>query len=91
MLDNVSLITGIVGRIIWTSTLKKLPAEYLSQRQGQLGVLLLKSEGSEQQVHFEVLPQAQEGRATFITLPKDTLVIDQGRLHVQDQQIVTVE
>jgi RND family efflux transporter MFP subunit len=91
------LIAGETGRIVWQHNKPQLPADYLSQRNGQQGVLIAQRKKDTKQnknqatVKFISLPHAQEGQATDITLPPSTLIIDSGRLLVNDKQMVTIE
>jgi len=93
------LITGETGRIVWQHSQTQLPADYLSQRNGQQGVLIAqrkKTKGNDNNknqaiVKFIPLHAAQEGQATDINLSLSTLIIDSGRLIVNDKQIVIIE
>ena len=95
--NNHQLIAGETGRIIWQHNQPQLPADYLSQRNGQQGVLIAQRKKDTPQnknqaiVKFISLPYAQEGQATDISLPLSTLIIDAGRLLVNDKQIVIIE
>lgn len=92
--QNPHLITGVSGRIVWQHNQAQLPANYLSRRNGQYGVLIAqrKTESKNQAVvNFITLPHAQEGQATDIDLPSDSLIIDTGRLYVNDKQTVVIQ
>lgn len=83
------LVTGTAGRVIWKSAQPKLPANFISQRNGDKGVLIVESDKSK--VNFIPLQNVQEGQAAAINLPLNTLIIDKGRLTVQDQQVVEIK
>ncbi len=98
--ESPDLVTGMSGRILWQHQQHQLPADYLSQRNGQQGVLIAqRKKGTKQTkqnknqaiVKFISLPHAQEGQATDISLPLSTLIIDSGRLLVNDKQLVIIE
>ena len=66
---------GSSARIVWASPEMHVPAKYLVQRQGKLGVFLV-SNGAP---HFHPLPDAQEGRPTKVAaLNPETPVVISG-------------
>ncbi len=91
------LIAGKTGRIVWQHPQTQLPADYLSQRNRQQGVLIARRKKDNNKdknqaiVKFIPLHSAQEGQAADITLSLNTLIIDTGRLIVNDKQIVIIE
>jgi RND family efflux transporter MFP subunit len=72
---------GSEGRIRWADPRPALPANYIVQREGELGVLVLEDDG--QTVGFVPLPQADAGRPAAVDLAPETLLIDDGRRRVQ--------
>jgi RND family efflux transporter MFP subunit len=85
---------GSQGRVVWTDPRPVLPAEYVAMRDRVLGVLLVDSDqsaGSTSEVRWRPLPQADAGRPVRIDLPRDALVIDEGRQRVQPGDIVRID
>ncbi len=89
--NDSTLPAGLSGRIEWVSKEKKLPAEYIVRRQGQLGVLLAEDivEGIAK-AKFYPLASALEGQATEINLPRKSQVITNNRFRVKDGQQIKV-
>ena len=85
------LVVGTAGRLVWKNKQAQLKASYISQRGGKKGVLIVQNNQSKQTVKFIPLDNVQEGQAADIDLPLDTLIIDNGRLTVQNNQVVTVK
>lgn len=71
---------GTEGRIRWTDPRPALPAEFIVQRDGRLGVLVFEDD---QTAGFIELPQADAGRPHVIDLSPDLLLIDEGRRRIQ--------
>ncbi len=81
-------IAGTAGRVIWKAGQAKLPAAYISRRNGQFGVLTLQAD--KKTVHFVPLADVQEGQPVAIDLPLDTWIIDKGRINLKDKQVVSL-
>lgn len=90
--DDIKLPVNLSGRLTWKKTGFHLPANLLSLRNQQLGVLYL---GQENTVGFHVLKHAIEGKTSAIDLPADTriiidnrkgLVVGQG-INIADEQV----
>jgi RND family efflux transporter MFP subunit len=74
--DSVSKFsTGLPGRLSWNLSKRLLPAEYLTERDGQYGVLYLQ----DGKVAFHALPSATEGQPNAIDLPEQTKIFDKNR------------
>jgi RND family efflux transporter MFP subunit len=85
---NVSdLSSGQSGRLVWKAKHLLLPAQYLSRRNGELGVLLAK----DNKAIFHKLPDAQEGQPAKIDLPDSTLVIDTNRFRLRVNETIKIE
>lgn len=84
------LVTGSAGRIVWQNPFNLLKAAYVSQRNNQLGVFIIKDKANPQAI-FIPLSHAQEGRNVKVDLPLNSLIIDAGRLQAQDQQRVELK
>lgn len=69
------LVSGSAGELVWSSTTPYLPAAYLQQYQGRLGVWVEESG----KPAFKPVPDAQVGRPAPLELPLTTRVIDEGR------------
>lgn len=81
--------SGSEGRIRWTDPRPALPGDYVTQRGGELGVLLLNADAG--QAAFLPLPGADAGRP-YLTdrLDADAPVIVDGRRRVQPGTAVEV-
>ncbi|MGY6553513.1 MAG: efflux RND transporter periplasmic adaptor subunit [Wenzhouxiangella sp.] len=80
---------GSEGRIRWTDPRPALPGDFVLQRDGALGVLMLAEDGHT--VVFRVLPGADAGRPYLAEdLAPETRLIDDGRRRVQPGQRVSV-
>ncbi len=77
---------GAAGRLYWEEADPHLPANYLVQRGGRLGVFV--HEGG--RARFHPLPHAVQGLPARIDLPPDTRLIDAGRFSVRDGEPVEV-
>jgi RND family efflux transporter MFP subunit len=87
--SEASAPSGSEGRLRWTDPRPALPGDFVLQRDGVLGVMLLGEDGS--QVVFRPLPGADAGRPHQpIGLAPDTLLIDQGRRRVRPGEQVDV-
>lgn len=75
-----SPLPGTPGRLSWSDTRLGLPSEFLSERQGQLGVFIAQDNTAK----FITLSHAQEGRAVAIDLAANTPIITTGRTNVKD-------
>lgn len=82
-----SLPAGSEGRIRWADPRPALPAQYIVQRDGQLGVMLL---ADDETVEFLALPEADSGRPHLLDMPGDTQLIDEGRRRVSPGQRVRI-
>ena len=71
---------GTIGRLIWQSGKSALPSSYLVQRGLDLGVFVLEAG----KARYIPLPGAQEGRPVEVNLPKNTLIITEGRERARD-------
>ncbi len=89
---NTDIATGLSGRLVWSNKEKRLPAEFLIRRNGQLGVMV--AEDIVEDIgkgKFIPLANAHEGQPADITLPKDTPIINQNRYRVEDGQPIKVQ
>jgi len=77
---------GSVGRLVWTVSESALPANFLSQRDRQIGVLVVNGE----QAQFVPIADAREGRPAVVGLDPATFVITEGRhgLHDGDRILI---
>jgi len=95
-------LPGSFGELVWTHPLPALPADYLSLRQGKLGILYAnqgedKSGEGNSKAKFAVLAEAKEGQPYPLTynnvLNESTLILTDGRFGInidQDIQFSTV-
>lgn len=89
LFTDASAPSGSEGRLRWTDPRPALPGNFVLQRDGLLGVMLLEDNGRE--VVFLPLPGADAGRPHQPTgLAPDTLLIDQGRRRLQPGEPVEV-
>lgn len=84
---DASLPAGSEGRIRWTDSRPALPAQYIVQRDDQLGVMLL---ADDETAEFLALPEADSGRPHLLDLPGDTQLIDDGRRRVSSGQRIRI-
>jgi RND family efflux transporter MFP subunit len=85
---------GSQGTIAWIDPRPVLPADFVVRRGGELGVLLIDTDGAvptRAEVRWRPLPQADAGRPVQVDLPLDTLLVADGRLRVQPGQTVILE
>lgn len=66
---------GLAGALRWVSAQPYLPASWVLQRNGVLGVWRVR----DGRPVFEALPQAEAGRPVPLALPPDALLVDEGR------------
>lgn len=69
------LSPGLAGELRWASATPHLPPAWVQQRNGSLGVWLVR----EGKPVFLPLPNAELGRPVAVTLPPDTQLVDEGR------------
>ncbi len=80
---------GSEGRIRWTDPRPALPGDFILQRDGRLGVLMLGDDGAT--VMFHPLPGADAGRPYLAEdLAPEARLIDDGRRRVQPGQRVSI-
>ncbi len=84
--EQAQVLTGAAGELLWTSPERILPARYLVNKEGLLGVMLLKG----QQAEFVELPSAKEGQPVVIRLPAESQLIVQGQHVLKHGDAVTV-
>lgn len=73
-------LPGTPGRLSWSDARLGLPSEFLSERQGRLGVFIVQDNTAK----FITLKHAQEGRVVAVDFPADTHIITTGRTNVKD-------
>lgn len=73
---------GADGRLLWLDSRPHVPAALMVRRGPALGVFV--KNGAT--VRFVALPGAQEGHATAVNLPADTLLVVRGQAALQDGQ-----
>lgn len=79
-------LPGSSGELVWSHPNKALPSEYLSQRDGQLGILFAEKNDNAYRVGFIAIPNAKEGQPTPLnfsdSLKADTIILIDGRFGV---------
>lgn len=73
-------ITGSIGKVAWQESTRSIPAAYIVQRQGKLGVLVAKGDTA----RFIPIEGAEEGQPAALALDADTPIITRGRYNVKD-------
>jgi RND family efflux transporter MFP subunit len=79
-------LSGSTGKLVWSPIQASLPASYVSQRDGKLGVFILAGD----KARFVELPDARTGQPAESDLAPDTLVITEGRYRLRDGDIVSL-
>jgi len=77
-----ALAPGSAGSIVWRESRAHLPPDLLVRRNGRLGVFI----AAQGIARFKALPEAQEGRPAPADLPRDTPLVVNGQLALQDGQ-----
>ena len=78
---------GAAGRLLWRDGVQHVPAEYLVQRDGQLGVFIV----ADGKAHFHALPGSQSGRPAPISLLPETQLIVTGQFGLNEGVAVKAE
>jgi len=73
-------ITGSIGKVAWQESVLSIPAAYIVQRQGKLGVLIAENG----RARFIPVEHAEEGQPAAMQLDASTRIITQGRYNVKD-------
>ncbi len=84
--DKEKAPPGAAGRLYWESPEPHVPANFLVQRNGQLG-LFLNDEGV---ARFHAIPGAVQGLPARVELPPATQIIDAGRYSIEDGDAVRI-
>ena len=90
--SKLHLATGLPGRVVWQSRNKRLPAEYVIRRNGQLGVMLVADikEGIGK-ARFYPLLHAHEGQPAEVDLPANSQVITLNRYRAKQNQLIKIQ
>jgi len=93
LIDKTSVPAGLSGRIEWSNSQQKIPAEFiLRNSNGDLGVLIAENsvEGTAK-AKFTILPNAVEGQPVFSDLSPNTLIINKNRYRVTDGELISIQ
>lgn len=77
---------GSSGRLVWQIPAPHIPADLLVTRGEQTGIFLL----DDTHAKFLPLPNATVGKPALLSLPENTLVIQDGRYSLRDGDLVEV-
>ena len=77
---------GASGRLLWTASLPGVRSDLLVQRGDALGVFVVKDGIA----RFTPITGALEGRPAVADLPKDTLIVTEGRQRLRDGEAVII-
>jgi len=78
--------SGSAGRLSWTSPHAHIPADYLVQRNGELGVFIVDNG----KAHFHIIDNTGNGLPAPIDLPATTQIITTGRFGLVNGQLINV-
>jgi len=81
---------GSIGRLRWTLDRFNLPATYLQNRNGKLGVFVIDQPDVER-ARFVILENARAGQPTVVDLDSETLIVTKGRFGLSEDLMITVE
>ena len=89
---KTSIPTGLSGRIEWSNSKLKIPADYILRNKLNLGVMTAVNtvEGTAK-AKFVVLPNAIEGQPVETDLATNTLIIDKNRYRVVDGELIRIQ
>ncbi len=73
-------LSGQSGRLIWKGSQTVIPADFLMERSGSLGMFV----AEEGVAKFHEIPDALEGRPLRVDLPQNAWVITDGRYALND-------
>jgi multidrug efflux system membrane fusion protein len=79
-------LTGATGKLVWSPLQASLPTEFISQRQGVLGVFIQSGD----KARFVKLEKAETGRPAVVELSPETAVITKGRYRLQDGDTISL-
>jgi RND family efflux transporter MFP subunit len=79
---------GTSGTLRWQETAPHLPPGLMVRRNNVLGVFVQQGNATQATARFVPLPGAQEGRASAVNMPADTLVIVLGQAALQHGQAI---
>lgn len=85
--SNGWVIAGLNGRLKWKDGSRKIPSEYLVNREEKLGIMLER----DGKARFHAIDTAREGQPANVDLPGSTRVIVVNRYSAQDGQSVTTK
>ena len=73
-------LSGQSGRLIWKGSQTVIPADFLMERNGSLGIFVAENGVAK----FQKIPNALEGRPLRVDLPQNAWVITEGRYALND-------
>ncbi len=73
-------LSGQSGRLVWKGNEAVIPADFLVERDGHLGLFIIENDMAK----FHAVPDALEGRPLLVDLASDTLLITEGRFALND-------
>jgi hypothetical protein len=82
---------GTSGTLRWKEAAPHLPPGLMVRRPNGLGVFVQQGSGAQATARFVPLPGAQEGRASAVALPADTLLIVRGQAALQHGQAIDAQ
>ena len=87
-------LPGSAGELVWQHYLPAIPTEYLSQRDGKLGLLYAENRGDESVAAFAPIAGALEGQPAAIryddVLKADTAILTDGRFSININDAITL-
>ncbi|MGI9228817.1 MAG: efflux RND transporter periplasmic adaptor subunit [Gammaproteobacteria bacterium] len=85
LFEDKSALPGAAGKLVWQDNRPHIPGKLLVRRENDFGVFTY----VDGRAYFHIIGDAQQGRASAVDLPLDTLLITAGQFNLQDGQAIS--